>query len=556
MSYRRDPVVAPRLAGNALRLVSLLAGSGLGGALRNKMIRDAGVLRLLEQHVEETPAFLPPLPRPSSHARPALLLESLLELSRPPLPEGALTIADFVRAYRERRSTPLQVAECVLAATQESEALRPAMRAFIAQEREDVLSQARESSERLARGAPRSVLDGVPIAVKDEVDQVPYPTSVGTRVHGRAPARRDATVVARLRAAGALLIGKTNMHEIGIGVTGLNPHWGTPRNPHDPARHTGGSSSGSAAAVALGLCPAAVAADGGGSIRIPAAFCGLVGLKPTFGRISEHGAAPLCWSLAHLGPIGLTSEDVALLYAVMAGQDDADPAAVQQPDVHLEGLDQLDLAGVRVGVDAAWFEDADAEVVGPCRDALLVLERAGAELVSVAVSDVDLGRLAHLVTIGTEMTASQEPYLREHRHAYGADTRLLFSLVASFPPTLYLAAQRARARVSASFGDVLRTVDVLATPATGCVAPEVEEDALASGESNLESFDRIMRFAPIPNLTGLPAVSVPAGHARHLPVGLQLIGRPWEEHLLLRLCRVVERGVQRRQPRVHFRALN
>jgi Asp-tRNA(Asn)/Glu-tRNA(Gln) amidotransferase A subunit family amidase len=429
------------------------------------------------------------------------------------------------------------------------------MRAFIAQDRDDVMRQARESTERRRAGQPRSVLEGVPIAVKDEVDQVPYPTTVGTRVHGRVPALRDATVVARLRAAGAVLIGKTNMHEIGIGVTGLNPHHGTARNPHDPSRHTGGSSSGSAAAVALGLCPAAVAADGGGSIRIPAAFCGLVGLKPTFGRVSEHGAAPLCWSVAHLGPIAATSEDAALLYAVMAGADAADPLTLGQPDAHLDGIEQLDLGGVRIGVDGAWFDDADSEVVAPCREALAVLERAGAELVDVSVSEVDLCRLAHLVTIGTEMTASQEPFFGEHLHAYGSDTQLLFSLVSCFPPTLYIAAQRARARVCFAFNEILQGVDVLATPTTGCVAPEVSRRALATGESNLVLFDRIMRFAPVANLTGLPAVSVPAGYAGHLPVGLQLLGRPWQEHLLLRLCRVVERGVQRRQPRVHFRAL-
>jgi Asp-tRNA(Asn)/Glu-tRNA(Gln) amidotransferase A subunit family amidase len=156
-------------------------------------------------------------------------------------------------------------------------------------------------------------LDGVPIAVKDELDQVPYATTAGTRFLGREPASSDATVVARLRSAGALLVGKTNMHEVGLGITGVNPHHGTSRNPYDPARITGGSSSGSAAAVAAGLCPIAVSADAGGSIRIPAALCGVVGLKPTFGRMSERGAAALCWSLAHIGVIGASSADVALV---------------------------------------------------------------------------------------------------------------------------------------------------------------------------------------------------------------------------------------------------
>jgi Asp-tRNA(Asn)/Glu-tRNA(Gln) amidotransferase A subunit family amidase len=175
-----------------------------------------------------------------------------------------------------------------------SDAANPPLRAYIAVNREDVLQQAAAATKRFSTGAPLSILDGIPVAVKDELDMVPYPTTAGTAFLGRHPASSDATVVARLRAAGALLIGKANMHEIGMGVTGLNPIYGTPRNPYATHCHTGGSSSGSAAAVAAGLCPLALAADGGGSIRIPAALCGVVGLKPTYGRVSEHGALPPC----------------------------------------------------------------------------------------------------------------------------------------------------------------------------------------------------------------------------------------------------------------------
>lgn len=270
MAYRREQLAAPRLSGRALYAVSWLAGSNLGAGLRTKLLRDAGVLALFEYGCDEPPSFEPPLPvgeGPSPQLEAGgpepIALAKIVHLPRPPLPDGSETISDFAESYERGLCTPVDVAERVIDATARSEALQPAMRAFIAQRADDVMQQARESHERLRSGQARSVLEGVPIAVKDELDQAPYPTTVGSRVHGRVAAVADATVVARLRAAGALLIGKTNMHEIGIGVTGLNPHHGTARNPFDPAHHTGGSSSGSAAAVAMGLCPAAVAADGG-----------------------------------------------------------------------------------------------------------------------------------------------------------------------------------------------------------------------------------------------------------------------------------------------------
>jgi Asp-tRNA(Asn)/Glu-tRNA(Gln) amidotransferase A subunit family amidase len=227
------------------------------------------------------------------------------------------------------------VAERALAAIADSQ--QNGLSIFVAWEQADLLAQATASAQRLREGRPLSPLDGVPVAVKDELDLRGFGTSVGTRFLGKQPAAEDSTAVARLRAAGALLLGKVNMHEIGIGVTGQNPHHGTVRNPYDPQRHTGGSSSGSAAAVAAGFCPIAIGADGGGSIRIPASLCGVVGLKPTYGRVSETGAAPLDWSVAHIGPLGATARDVALGYAAIAGLT-GDPNTLHQPALTLEAL--------------------------------------------------------------------------------------------------------------------------------------------------------------------------------------------------------------------------
>jgi Asp-tRNA(Asn)/Glu-tRNA(Gln) amidotransferase A subunit family amidase len=560
-SYTRTPVSVPRLAGLALRSVLWLARSVLGGPLRRKMVRDSGVLSLDHAALDVSPASIPPVDldgrRVSASAGDEenstnrISLESVWAHFDTTVERE--TIARFATRYRRSGLTPIDVAERVIAAIADSEKRAPAMRAFIAHDADDVMKSARESAARLRAGQPRGPLEGVPIAVKDELDQMPYRTTVGRRFG--ALAKEDATVVARLRAAGALLIGKTNMHEIGIGVTGLNPHHGTARNPHDPARHTGGSSSGSAAAVAMGLCPAALGADGGGSIRIPSAFCGLVGLKPTFGRVSEYGAAPLCSSLAHLGPIALTVADAALLYAAIAGPDPKDPVTLARPAPTVAPR-WPDLRSVRVGVFQEWFEDAEPGVVRACKEALGALTERGATLVDVEVPDIELARLAHLVTIGSEMLVSQEPHFAEHWGDYGFDTRLLFTLVSSFPPSLYLSAQRVRARVAAAFRTMFARVDVLATPSTGCTAPLVPQDALSSGESNLELFDAVMRFAPIPNLIGLPALSVPAGEVGGLPVGLQLVAAPWDESALLQLGSVVEAAAAARSPRVHYRVLD
>src|SRR5690606_12781061 len=254
------------------------------------------------------------------------------------------------------------------------------LRAFRATMRDDIMSQAAASATRLRAGTPRSLLEGVPVAVKDEVDQVPYGTTVGTSFMGKTPATEDATIVARLRAAGALLIGKANMHEIGINPDGFNGHYGIIRNPYSLDCHAGGSSNGSAAAVAAGFCPVAIGADGGGSIRIPAALTGLVGLKATFGRISEHGAAPLTWTMGHLGPIAATVSDAALVYACIAGPDPRDPNSLHQPAVSLEGWNSTDLRGLRLGIFRPWFEHAEAAIVEDCERVVEQLVGMGATL--------------------------------------------------------------------------------------------------------------------------------------------------------------------------------
>jgi Asp-tRNA(Asn)/Glu-tRNA(Gln) amidotransferase A subunit family amidase len=548
MAYVRSALRAPRLAGPSLRLVSKIARSILAPALRWKMLRDLGIDELRAARLELEPLFRPLVP---VHAGQKLPL-SLPELEPAAAPGFAFeSAAQIVAAYRERRTTPVEVAERLLAALAASESNTPPLRALIAQDRADLMRQALESQARHERGALRGPLDGVPVAVKDELDMLPYPTSVGTRFLGKLPAQRDATAVARLRAAGALLFGKTNMHEIGISPTGLNPHHGACRNPYALEHDSGGSSSGVACAVAAGLCPIGLGADGGGSIRIPAAHCGLVGLKPTFGRVSTYGAAPICWSVGHLGPIGATALDCALGYAAIAGPDAHDALSLLQPSPTLEGF-QADLRGVRLGVPCGWFEDADAEVVAACQRMIEALVGAGAVRVQIEAPDLPLLQLSHVVSIASEMLATQQRHLRAHGAEYAANTQLVLSLAAGLRSSDYLLAQQVRAHSQREFAQLLSHVDLLLTPTSAVTAPRLRADALLEGESDILLLDALMRFVKPGNFLGLPSISVPAGYDRAgLPIGLMATGRFWEEALLLRLARVAEGLLERRAPVFH-----
>jgi Asp-tRNA(Asn)/Glu-tRNA(Gln) amidotransferase A subunit family amidase len=328
------------------------------------------------------------------------------------------------------------------------------------------------------------------------------------------------------------------------------------RNPYDRARITGGSSSGSAAVVAAGLCPVAIGADGGGSIRIPAGLCGVVGLKATFGRIPETGVPPLCWHVGHVGPIGLTVDDVAAAYAILAGPDEGDPMSLRQPPVHLTGYEDASLEGVRVGVCEAYFADADADVVRRCREALGALVARGARVVELPPPDLNTVLWAHSCIILSEMAAAMLPHTKQDSSRFALDSRTNLAIGRHFSATDLVHALRHRHQLTREYLALMKDVDVIVTPTTAITAPAIPEATLPDGESNLPVVDQLMRFVRLANLTGFPALAVPAGYdAAGLPVSLQLTARPWEEHLLFRAGRVVEASVEHRLPGIHVTAL-
>lgn len=553
MTYDLRTAKLPKLGTGALRaIVALTENPIVGPVLIRKLKKDGDIDGLRGLTVDEAPTLQPMLQR-GTRELPALHAAASHE------PPGFRFpgIDDYHAAYRSGRITPLDIAERFLAQREQSDKDARPLRAFIAVHRDDVLAQAKASTERWRAGRPLGLFDGVPAAVKDEMDVAGYGTTVGTKFLGRTPAMEDCTVAARLRAAGALLVGKANMHEIGINVTGLNPHHGCTRNPYNDAYHTGASSSGPATAVASGLTPIGIGADGGGSIRIPSSLCGLVGLKATYGRISEFGAAPLCWSLAYIGPMTTSVRDCALTYQLVAGPDARDHNTHGHPDVAIDPAMPQSLEGVRLGVYWPWFRHATPDVVARCEALLNALVDRGARVVEIDIPELNAQRVAHIVTITSEMAAAMDRYYTKHRTDFGLDVRVNMKIARSWMGDEYVTAQRVRTRAIQIWTTALANVDAIITPTTGQVAPKIHEAALPDGESDLTTSLEIMRYAVNSNLTGHPAITMPAGYdASGLPIGLQAIGHPWQEQFLLRIAGAAEQIVTRQAPKRWYPVLD
>ncbi len=557
--YTRRPVTAPRVSGVALRaFVTALESGALGSTLLAKVTRDSGLDDFRQTPARDASVIAVPLPldpdAPAARA-PVELAREAVEAA--PTGKGLRlqTVAAFGEAYRGGKTDPVQVVRMLHQHIERLDHGPDRMAFFISRKPDEVLNAAEKSAERLKKGQALSPFDGVPVVVKDEVDLEGFATTLGTSFLN-TPASRDSTVVARLKAAGAIILGKANMNEIGINPIGLNPHHGVCRNPYDRTRICGGSSSGSSAVVAAGLVPIAIGLDGGGSIRIPSSLCGVVGLKATWGRISEAGVPPLCWTPGHLGPIGLTVADVAAAYATIAGPDAADPSTQRQSSVHLSGFTQTSLKGIRLGICRPYFEDADASVVTRCQDALRILVEAGVTLVELPPPDMNTLLWSLGVIILSEMAAAMLPHTEKDVSRFGYDTRANLAIGRYFRSTDYVHAMRHRHLITRELIAQMKTVDAMVTPTCAVTAPLINESALPLGESNHPVVDSLMRFVRQGNLTGFPAISVPAGYdGGGLPVGVQLMARPYEEHLLLRMGRVIEAAVDWRAPKVHVQVL-
>ncbi len=373
-------------------------------------------------------------------------------------------------------------------------------------------------------------LYGIPVAVKDLYNTKGIRTTAGSKFFADHIPQEDAFTVQKIKKAGAQIVGKTNTHEIALGVTNNNPHYGACKNPWDVTRIPGGSSGGSAVAVATGMAMAALGTDTGGSIRIPASLCGVVGLKATFGRVSLRGILPLSWNLDHAGPITRKVEDAALMLQVMGGYDELDPTSMKTlpGDYYSHLKDGMQDRKIALAV-GSFIEAADREVLEAVHTAALVLKEQGASIVEVNTDFLKEAALANALMTQADGAAFHRERLQEHPDWFGADVRQRLETGAAFTSTEYILARRTQTETKRRLELLFDEYDVLLLPTTPITAP------LLDGENAVERARQLTRFTAPFNLAGVPALSVPCGFTKEgLPIGLQIISRAWNEAGVLR----------------------
>ena len=538
-----------RISGRTLSaLVTAVRHTPARGPLAQLLRADLGIDRARALGADaraELPLTTAPLCARVSHERASEELGAPQHLG---LPRSASALQ---AAYRRGSHDPVQVTERALGAARSLSNQSPTLGPLSAYDDESAHAAARASRERFRAGAPLGALDGVPIAIKEEVNQRGLRARLGTSFLPHDPTAQDARAVARLRAAGAVIIGQTPMTEFGLSPIGANQHRRMPRNPHDRSRLAGGSSTGSAVAVATGITPVSLGCDGGGSIRIPAALCGIFGLKPTFGRIPAVGMGMQgATSVVHIGPVGASTSELASFVELASGAEVGDPISELAPPLEPGQLIRALGRGVRdlrIGIDEAEWAAADPELTSPCRDALAQLEKAGAQLVPIRIPTAQHAAAIGYLTIGIEAFAAMSELRRRNMDAMGPDVQLFLSGIETFRPDDYIDGQRLRLGLRRDVAEVLRQVDLIALPSTARSAPFVTEEEARSGFVDPPLLDGMCRYAFLANLTGLPAVSAPVGGDRDgMPVGLQLIGDAWDEACVLQAAAMLERlGVAR-----------
>ncbi len=452
-----------------------------------------------------------------------------------------LTIESAARLLRSRKISAVELTRATL---ERIDRLEPTIKAFITVTGDLAMRQARRADRDAARGQRRGPLHGIPVSLKDLYWTKGIRTTAGSRILGDFVPDRDATATARLADAGAVLVGKANLHEFAIGATTENPFYGTCHNPWNLDYIPGGSSGGSAAAVAAGLGLASLGSCTGGSIRIPGAFCGVVGMKPTYGVVPRTGIVPNSSSLDHAGTITRTAADAAIVLEAIAGPDGRDPSAVTEPLPAARAMRRRSLKGLRVGVPTNYYFDVvDPEVDRLVREAIAELKRLGARIVPIAVPDVELSLDACVVVAWSECANVHRRWLLERPHEYGKDTLEYLTGALIYRATDYVQAQRVRARIRHSVRQAFERVDVIASPTGVLPASRIGQTEFKLGRRTVPVLSVMARITCIANLTGEPAVSVPCGFTKAgLPVGLQIHGPAMSDMRVLGVAHAYEKA--------------
>ncbi len=451
------------------------------------------------------------------------------------------TLAALGRALEGKSLSPVEVVRGLLDRIEERGG---ELNAFVTVTAEGALESAKRAEGEILAGRYRGPLHGAPVGVKDMILTRGVRTTMGSAFFEDHVPREDAAVVERLREAGSVVAGKTSTHEFAYGTTGDRSRFGPTRNPHDPARITGGSSSGSGAAVAAGLLYGSLGTDTGGSIRIPAALCGVAGMKPTFGRVSKRGVFPLAWTLDHVGPLTRTVEDNALLLNALAGHDPEDPySAARQAEDFTRDLDRGIRGGV-VGIPAGfYYERLESEVGARVAEAAEVFRSLGAGVREVEVPLLQEALDAQRLVLAAEAYAVHEERFLGEPEKFDEEVRERIRAGAEPRAYEYANARRTRLRSLRAFARVFEEVDALLAPTVPIAATEVAQREVIIGGEAVPVRAELNRLTGPTNLNGLPSLSVPCGlTAAGLPVGIQLIGRPFDEATLYRYGHAFERA--------------
>jgi aspartyl-tRNA(Asn)/glutamyl-tRNA(Gln) amidotransferase subunit A len=450
----------------------------------------------------------------------------------------SLTIQAAARLLKQKDISPVELTQAHLERIQ---LMDKHLNSFLTVTPELALQRARQAEVEIMQGNYLGTLHGIPLALKDLYETQGIRTTAGSTFFTDYIPEVDAAVVQRLKEAGAVLLGKLNMHEIALGVTNENPHFGDCCNPWGLKHISGGSSGGSAAALAAGLCMGALGSDTGGSIRIPSAFCGVVGLKPTYGRVSLRGVIPLSWNLDHAGPMGRCVRDVAILLQAIAGYDPQDAWSVDMPvdDYLSEPISNLNGWRIALAGDD-YFNDneiVDIEILQAVQNAAKIFEKLGARVEQVPFPNAREAAMANGLMTPADAAAFHHQRLSENPQGFGSDVLKRLQTGAAYTSVEYSLARRMQTILRCKFQEFLNEYDLLLTPTTPITAP------LRGSADAVDRARLLTRFTAPFNLTGLPALSVPCGwSSEKMPIGLQIVGKPWAELKVLLAGELYEKG--------------
>ncbi|MFL0584009.1 amidase [Solibacillus silvestris] len=463
-------------------------------------------------------------------------------------------VEELAPLLESKELSPVELTKEILEFAEKSQ---PVINSFMEFYREEALENAKHVEKEIQDGNYKGMFHGIPLALKDNLFFKDKVSTMSSKIHKDFVSDHDATVVEKLRASGVIYTGKLSMHEYAWGITNNNPHYGAVKNPWDLSKIPGGSSGGSGAAVASGASVASLGTDTAGSIRIPSSACGIVGLKPTHGRVSKFGCYPLAWTLDHIGPMTKTVKDAAAMLEIISGFDHRDPTCVNAPVENYVSQLTGNVRGLVIGVNEDYFfNNVDTDVEDAVRRQIQLLVDRGARVEVISIPSLRYAEWAELVTSLSEASTIHHNDLQNRPQDFGKDIRLLFELGELPTAVDYLQAQQVRRQIKQEFNQAFQKVDVIIAPTLPIVVNNIGEDLADLNGEKVDLINNIIRFTGPSNLTGLPALTVPAGFKGHLPIGIQIIGPAFKEGRILNVGYAIEQTnpLQSKKPNIFVNA--